>query len=213
MSVISSSSSSTNNKVKNPNKLFYSMANLEGTYEDLANWFSELLVSGAKEKVTTQDIVSFLDTKSRVPPGILKNKKKPVHVSRPQCIAICNGSKVQCKNENHGDSEFCKTHQRCPPKLTINDPRPEIKTKRKYVRKTNNNKEEVVEPTAAAPTTEPTEEPTEEVESDDELSEVESCDTESGDEESDDESEAESCDTESGDEESSDEEESSEDDE
>ena len=130
-------------KVKNPNKLFYSMANLEGTYEDLANWISELSLSGAKEKVTTQDIVIFLDTKSRVPPGILKKyKSTEPKVTQDLCVAICNGSKVQCKNESTEDSNLCKTHQRFPPKRTINDPvSEETKVKRKRKRKNKKDSE------------------------------------------------------------------------
>ena len=106
---------------RNPNKLFYSISNIEQSYVDLAEWFTDILKNGEKESVTKQEIINFLHTKKRVPPGILKNNKPP---KDPQhlCIAICSGSKQQCKNESTENSDLCKTHQNHPPARTINDP-------------------------------------------------------------------------------------------
>ena len=83
----------TKPKIKNPNKLFYTLDNVEGTYEDLANWFTEILKTKNKDSVTKLDIIEFLKTKGRVPPGILKKNKPKVVSQNKNCIAICVASK------------------------------------------------------------------------------------------------------------------------
>lgn len=51
----------------------YTSKNFQGTYQDLAQWFDGILKNpqGTKQ-ISKIDIIKFLHTKQRVPPGILK---------------------------------------------------------------------------------------------------------------------------------------------
>ena len=101
-------------------KKMYSISNLEGTYTDLTDWFNEIL-KGDKTEITRYELINFLNTKGRVPLGIMK-KNKPPRTEQPKCIARILKDHTQCKNDSEqGDNCFCKIHTIRPPKYTMDD--------------------------------------------------------------------------------------------
>ena len=111
------------NNVPMKKKGLYSMKNIEGTYEDLATWFTVLLTDKTKTSLTKSEIIDFLETKNRVPLGILKNNKQTSNApiqSQDKCCARVVKNFAQCKNDStKGESRFCKVHTTHPPKYTI----------------------------------------------------------------------------------------------
>jgi hypothetical protein len=98
----------------------YSISNLEGTYTDLTDWFNEVL-KGDKTEITRYELINFLNTKGRVPLGIMK-KNKPPRTEQPKCIARILKDHTQCKNDSEqGDNCFCKVHTIRPSKYTMDD--------------------------------------------------------------------------------------------
>jgi len=146
-------------------KALYSTKNLEGTYQDLAIWFTEVLKEGKKKEVTKFELIKFLETKGRVPSSILK-KNKDVRVQQPQCCARVVKEFAQCKNESeYGDSNFCKVHNTHLPKFTMAETIEEIqlkvdaeKTEKKKVKKASKKKVKKVSKKAASKKAEVSEE-------------------------------------------------------
>lgn len=72
-----------------PRKSLYSVANFDAIFDDLAEWFTPLLMAAQQStdtnkevKVTKAEIIEMLNTKGRVPIGVLKaNKVKTRKVS------------------------------------------------------------------------------------------------------------------------------------
>lgn len=111
---------------KNTNKQLYSMANLEGTYDDLVVFFNDKLAAKDYKAITKYDVVEFLKGKNRVPAGILKKNKAP-YVEQPKCIARNLKEHKQCGNESkQGDHHFCQVHINHPPRFTMEDSVEEI---------------------------------------------------------------------------------------
>jgi hypothetical protein len=99
-------------------KKMYSIDNLNGTYDDLTVWVNELLKSD-KQEITRYELISYLNSKGRVPLAIMKKNKPP---PQPRCIARILKDHSQCKNESESDpnNHFCKIHNIRPAKYTIN---------------------------------------------------------------------------------------------
>lgn len=99
----------------NPQKHMYSMENLEGTYKDLATWFTSVLRDGEKNEVTESDIVQFLNEKNRVPLGIVRK----INNSRPKCQARTKKEFKQCTYRCINDSVYCTGHTKKAPTFTM----------------------------------------------------------------------------------------------
>lgn len=113
----------------------YTMSNLEGTYEDLAEWFSGILEKGDRKGVTTLDIIRFLDSKGRVPKGILKKTKSQIPESeKVRCCGVTLKLE-QCKRDAELGHKFCKLHQVRPPKYTTDDPLDDIRREAEEAKK------------------------------------------------------------------------------
>jgi hypothetical protein len=85
------------------------VSNLEGTYEDLAVWFTDILKNGDKKNIDATDIISFLNTKNRVPKSILKKNNKITDFC--SVMVTRNKETRKCKNKAEIGSEICKFHK------------------------------------------------------------------------------------------------------
>ena len=93
--------------VAKQSKTLYSMKNIDGTYDDLATWFTSLIGEKGRTEVTKYELVKFLETKNRVPLGILKKTKAPIgeneddtQMNDEKCHARVVKGHAQCKNDS-----------------------------------------------------------------------------------------------------------------
>lgn len=102
-------------------KKMYSISNMEGIFTDLTMWMNDILEEGKTESITRYELINFLNTKGRVPLGIMKNNKPP-RTEQPKCVGRILKDFTQCKNDSEqGESCFCKIHNIRSPKYTMED--------------------------------------------------------------------------------------------
>ena len=120
-------------------RTMYTMENLEGTYEDLAMWFTDILQNKKDVKeVTKEDIVEFLVKKDRVPKNLVKKIAKKVPVEkRVGCIGLifAKDEVRPCKNKASVGCKLCALHLVRPPKATTEDSETVVEGKKKPEKK------------------------------------------------------------------------------